>query len=140
MRKYNFFFALFFFSAAVMIFNAEIVRADVTGSVLGTVRDSSQALVSGAHVIITNAQTNLQQETISGSDGSYRFLALAAGVYKLSVTAPGFKTYTTTAIDVKVNDQLQVDVTLSVGSATEVISIEANAVQVQTESAQLGDV
>jgi hypothetical protein len=140
MRKCNFFFALFFFLAAAMIFNAGVVRADVSGSVLGTVRDSSQAIVSGAHITITNAQTNLKLETVSGPDGSYRFLALAAGVYKLSVTAPGFKTYTTTAIDVKVNDQLQVDVTLSVGSATEVISIEANAVQVQTESTQLGDV
>jgi len=140
MRKCNCFFALFIFLAAAMIFNAGLVRADVTGSVLGTVRDSSQAIVSGAHVTITNAQTNLKQETVSGADGTYRFLALAAGVYKLSVTAPGFKTYTTTAIDVKVNDQLQVDVTLSVGSATEVISIEANAVQVQTESTQLGDV
>jgi hypothetical protein len=140
MRKCNFFFALCFFLSAAMIFDAGLVRADVTGSVLGTVRDSSQAIVSGAHVTITNAQTNLKQETVSGADGTYRFLALAAGVYKLSVTAPGFKTYTTTAIDVKVNDQLQVDVTLSVGSATEVISIEANAVQVQTESTQLGDV
>jgi len=140
MRKFNLFFALFFFFAAAMIFNAGVVRADVTGSVLGTVRDSSQAIVSGAHITITNAQTNLTLETVSGADGTYRFLALAAGVYKLSVTAPGFKTYTTTAIDVKVNDQLQVDVTLSVGSATEVISIEANAVQVQTESTQLGDV
>ncbi|HTA57077.1 MAG TPA: carboxypeptidase regulatory-like domain-containing protein [Candidatus Baltobacteraceae bacterium] len=140
MRKCNCFFALFIFLAAAMIFNAGLVRADVTGSVLGTVRDSSQAIVSGAHVTITNAQTNLKQETVSGADGTYRFLALAAGVYKLTVTAPGFKTYSTTAIDVKVNDQLQVDVTLSVGSATEVISIEANAVQVQTESTQLGDV
>jgi hypothetical protein len=140
MRKCNFFFALFFFLAAAMIFNAGLVRADVTGSVLGTVHDSSQAIVSGAHVTITNAQTNLKQETVSGADGTYRFLALAAGVYKLTVTAPGFKTYSKIDIDVKVNDQLQLDVTLSVGSATEVISIEANAVQVQTESTQLGDV
>ena len=90
MRKCNFFFALSFFLAAAMIFNAGIVRADVTGSVLGTVHDSSQAVVTGAHITITNVQTNLKQETVSGADGSYRFLALAAGVYKLTVTAAGF--------------------------------------------------
>src|SRR5882672_2249555 len=140
MRKFNLFFALFFFFAAAMIFNAEVVRADVTGSVLGTVRDSSQAIVSGAHVTITNAQTNLTLETVSGADGTYRFLALAAGIYKLSVTAPGFKTYTTTAIDVKVNDQLKYDVILNVGTVSEHVEIVANAVQVQTESTQLGDV
>ena len=140
MRKCNFFFALCFFLAAAMIFNAGIVRADVTGSVLGTVHDSSQAVVTGAHVTITNVQTNLKQETVSTADGSYRFLSLAAGIYKLTVAAPGFKTYTATDIEVKVNDQLHFDVTLSVGSATEVVSIEANAVQVQTENTQLGDV
>jgi hypothetical protein len=140
MRKSNFFFALSFFLAAAMIFDAGIVRADVTGSILGTVRDSSQSIVAGAHITITNAQTNFKQETVSGSDGSYHILALPAGTYRLTVTAAGFKTYNTTDIEVKVNDQLHVDVTLSVGSATEVISIEANAVQVQTENTQLGDV
>jgi hypothetical protein len=140
MRKSNFFFALSFFLAAAMIFDAGIVRADVTGSILGTVRDSSQSIVAGAHITITNAQTNFKQETVSGSDGSYHILALPAGTYRLTVTAAGFKTYNTTDIEVKVNDQLQVDVTLSVGSATETVSVEANAVQVQTESTQLGDV
>jgi hypothetical protein len=124
----------------IMLGTAAVLRADVTGSVLGTVHDSSQAVVAGAHITITNAQTNLKQETVSGADGSYRFLSLAAGTYKLTVTAAGFKTYNTTDIEVKVNDQLHFDVTLSVGSATEVISIEANAVQVQTENTQLGDV
>ena len=140
MRKCNCFFALSFFLAAAMIFSAGIVRADVTGSVSGTVHDSSQAVVTGAHITITNVQTNLKQETVSGSDGTYRILSLPAGTYRLTVTAAGFKTYNTTDIEVKVNDQLHVDVILIVGSATEIINIEANAVQVQTENTQLGDV
>jgi hypothetical protein len=140
MRKSNFFFALCLFLTAAMIFNAGIVRADVTGSVLGTVRDSSQSVVAGAHITISNAQTNFKLETISAADGSYHILSLPAGTYRLTVTAAGFKTYNTTDIEVKVNDQLQVDVTLSVGSATETVSVEANAVQVQTENTQLGDV
>jgi len=124
----------------IMLGTAAILRADVTGSVLGTVRDSSQAIVAGAHVTITNVQTNLMLETVSGADGSYRFLSLPVGIYRLTVVAAGFKTYKKIDIEVKVNDQLQTDVTLSVGSASEVISVEANAVQVQTENTQLGDV
>ena len=124
----------------IMLGNPGASRADVTGSVLGTVRDSSQAIVTGAHITITNAQTNLKQETVSGADGSYRFLALAAGVYKLTVTASGFRPYAVTDLEVKVNDQQLVDVILAVGSTTETISVEANTVQVQTENTQLGDV
>jgi len=116
------------------------LRADVTGSILGVVRDSTQGVVAGAHIVATNVQTNFKQETVSSADGSFRILALPAGVYKLLVTAPGFRTFTETGIEVKVNDQLHFDVTLNVGSVQEHVEIVANAVQVQTESTQLGDV
>jgi hypothetical protein len=125
---------------SILCFSPTVLRADVTGSVSGVVHDSTGAVVAGAHVVIENTQTNFHQEVVSGGDGSYHLLALPAGVYKLTVTAPGFKTYSTTDITLKVNDELAVDVTLNVGAATEIISVEANAVQVQTESTQLGDV
>ena len=125
---------------SILCFSPNILRADVTGSISGVVHDSTGAVVAGSRVIVENTLTNFHQETVSGADGSYRLLALPAGVYKLTVTAKGFKTYSTTDITVKVNDELALDVTLSVGSATEIISVEANAVQVQTESTQLGDV
>src|SRR6267143_238643 len=115
-------------------------RADVTGSILGVVHDRTQAVVAGAHIVATNVQTNFRQETVSAADGSFRILALPAGNYKLTVTAPGFRTFTETGIEVKVNDQLRFDVTLNVGSVQERVEIVANAVQVQTESTQLGDV
>src|SRR5216684_4430683 len=117
-----------------------ILRADVTGSIQGVVRDRTQGAIAGVHITVTNTQTNFRQETNSGSDGSYRLLALAAGKYKLTVTAGGFRTFTETDIEVKVNDQLKYDVTLNVGTVTEHVEIVANAVQVQTESTQLGDV
>src|SRR6267378_6215669 len=116
------------------------LRADVTGSILGVVRDSTQGVVAGAHIVATNVQTNFKQETVSAADGSFRILALPAGDYKLTVSAPGFRTFTETGIEVKVNDQLHFDVTLNVGSVAEQVEIVANAVQVQTESTQLGDV
>ncbi len=124
----------------IFSFSPNVVRADVTGSVFGVVQDSAGAVVVGARIVITNSQTNFHQETVSAADGTFRILSLPAGIYRLTVVAAGFKTYNTTDIEVKVNDQLHVDVSLSVGSATEVVSVEANAVQVQTENTQLGDV
>jgi len=116
------------------------VHADVTGSIQGVVHDSSGAVVSGAKVVATNVDTNFSKEAVSGSDGTYRILALPAGSYKLAVTAPGFRAFTETGIQVQVNDQLKYDVILNVGTVSEHVEIVANAVQVQTESTQLGDV
>ena len=117
-----------------------VVRADVTGSILGVVHDKSQAVVGGARIVATNTATNLTRDTASGPDGSYRLLALPAGTYKVTATAPGFQQFTTSDIDVKVNDQLRIDITLEVGSVQQEVSVEANAVQVETASTQLGDV
>src|SRR5436190_7748433 len=123
-----------------IIFGPTALRADVTGSILGVVHDRTQAVVAGARIVVTNVQTNFKQDTTSAADGSYRILALPAGNYKLTATAPGFQQFITTDIDVRVNDQLRVDVTLEVGSVQQEVSVTANAVQVQTESTQLGDV
>src|SRR5436309_1681792 len=116
------------------------LRADVTGSILGVVRDATQAVVAGARIVATNAETNLNRETVSSVDGSYRLLALPAGTYKVTATASGFQQFTTTDINVKVNDQLRIDVLLQVGSVQQEVSVTANAVQVETETTQLGDV
>src|SRR5260370_41234205 len=82
----------------ITILGPKVLRADVTGSILGTVRDSTQAVVVGARIVATNVQTNFNQETVSAADGSYRILALPAGVYKLTVTAPGFRPFTPTSM------------------------------------------
>ena len=123
-----------------IIFGPTALRADVTGSILGVVRDRTQAVVAGARIVATNVQTNFKQETVSAADGSYRILALPAGNYKVTATAPGFQQYTATDIDLKVNDQLRVDVILEVGTVQQEVNVSANAVQVETESTQLGDV
>jgi Carboxypeptidase regulatory-like domain len=125
----------------ILFSNAAVIRADVTGSIQGVVRDPSQGAIAGAQLTITNVETNLQYHATSGADGSYRILALPAGNYRLAVSATGFRNFAETDIVVKVNDQLEINITMLVGSAQqEVINVEANAVQVQTESTQLGDV
>jgi hypothetical protein len=125
---------------ALVVFCAAVLRADVTGSIYGFVRDKSQAVVAGAHVTATNVETNLVKETTSDPDGEYRLLALPPGTYTVQASATGFQDFQTTGIDVRVNDRLKIDVTLEVGTIKQAVSVEANAVQVETESTQLGDV
>jgi Carboxypeptidase regulatory-like domain len=124
----------------ILLGSARSARADVTGSVQGVVRDASQAAVAGAQIVITNVQTNQRFDAVTGQDGSYHILALPAAIYKLTVTANGFKQFVENNVTVKVNDELHYDVTLQVGTTTTEVEVEANAVQVQTESTQLGDV
>ena len=133
--------AVFSLIVLILISYPIVILADVTGSVQGLVRDPSGAAIPNAQVTIVNVDTNLKYQATSGNDGSYRILALPAGKYQLTVTAAGFRNFVENDIVVKVNDQLEIDATMQVGSATqEVVNVEANAVQVQTESTQLGDV
>jgi len=126
--------------STVFAFSSIVARADVTGSMTGVVRDRAQAVVPGAKVTIINVQTNLSQEVSSAGDGSFHFLALAAGNYKVTAAAPGFRLYTGTDITVQVNDQLHLDITLDVGAVSEHVDVAADVARVETESTQLGDV
>jgi hypothetical protein len=126
---------------SILTFASIAARADVTGSLSGTVHDPSQALVAGAQVTITNTQTNQSQTTTTDASGAYHFLALAAGTYKISVVAAGFRPYSSSnEITVQVNDQLKLDIPLQVGTVAEEVDVSGSLVRVETESTQLGDV
>ncbi|HTV57042.1 MAG TPA: carboxypeptidase regulatory-like domain-containing protein [Terriglobia bacterium] len=133
-------FALLYSIVSLLVFVSRPAFSDVTGSLTGVVRDRAQAVVVGAKVTITNSQTNLSQSTTSAADGSYHFLALVAGTYKITATAAGFRPYSTNEITVQVNDQLKLDITLDVGTIVEEVDVSADLVRVETESTQLGDV
>ncbi len=117
-----------------------MLMADVTGSILGVVRDPSSAVVKGAQVRVTNTDTNFSQQTVTADDGSYRFLALPVGNYTVNVTFAGFQQFNATNIVLKVNDELRIDIALRVGNVKEEVTIASDALQVETESTQLGDV
>ncbi len=112
--------------------------ADVTGSIQGYVRDSSGAVISGAHVVVTEIATNVSREASTDSQGSYTFLALPPGRYKIIATMTGFQQSTVNNIDLSVNDKLAFDLTLPVGSVQQNVSVEANALQVQTSVTSTG--
>src|SRR3984893_19447892 len=82
---------------AVLILAAIPVAAQLpTGTILGTVKDSSGASVPGATVTVRNTDTNLTRTQMTEQDGSYRFPELPVGHYEAKAEAPGFKTVTPT--------------------------------------------
>ena len=116
------------------------LHADVTGTILGVVRDPSAAVVAGVTVVATNVDTNLSQQAVTNALGEYRILTLPVGNYKVQASAPGFQTFVVTGIDLTVNQELRVDIPLAIGSTSTQIEISATALQVETTVTQLGQV
>jgi hypothetical protein len=114
--------------------------ADVTGTIQGYVRDGSGAIISGAHVTAVQTSTNLNREAITDDQGAYTFLGLPPGTYKLTVAASGFEKTEVEGIVLDVNDRLRFDLTLKVGAVQQTVAVQAEALQVQTSSTQLGTV
>jgi hypothetical protein len=115
-------------------------RADVTGSILGIVHDASGAVIAGVTVTATNAGTNQTRSTTSDVTGEYRLLALPVGRYTIEATQPGFQKFITTDIDLSVNAQRRVDVTLQVGAVEQQVEVSAASVAIETTATQLGQV
>src|SRR5580700_1333891 len=109
-----------------------------TGSITGTVKDSSGAAVSGATVVVTSPERGITRKTTSNSTGEYNESALAPGSYDVIVTATGFKKYEAKGVILDVGEKARVDVPLEVGAtSTEVIVQGENVAQVETQSSEL---
>src|ERR1039457_4056901 len=82
---------------------ADFLKAQTSyGSVVGTVMDPGGALVSGAHVQLTNKGTNAEQTVITGTAGTYTFINLIPGAYSITVTSQGFKAATNELVVVSI--------------------------------------
>ena len=113
-------------SAIVLMF-APTVSASPTGSIAGSVKDSSGAVISGAKLTLTNLSTNAKDETVSDSNGGFQFLQLAPAVYSLRVELAGFKSEAVSDIVVQVDQITHLDATLQVGSVAETIEVSGTA-------------
>ncbi len=108
----------------------------ISGSIVGTVVDSSAAVVTNASVEALNVGTGATVTTITGGTGGYRFENLPVGTYRITVKASGFKAVTQ-QVDVVLNTTGTLNVTLSPGAATETIEVSGTAAILDTSSAQI---
>ena len=111
-----------------------------TGAIVGTVTDSSGAVVPNVSVTLSNQQTGVTAEDHTNQAGNYAFRALLPGVYKITVTAPGFGTFEETDIPVLVSQTNTRDVALTLGQTKTSVTVSAPSVALQTQSAELGEV
>jgi hypothetical protein len=107
------------------------------GSVVGTVTDSTGAIVPGAKVVLKNIGTNAVEKAVTGSGGTYSFINLNPGSYSVSVSQQGFKSATTNQVDVQIGGATRVNVVLQIGDVTQTVTVTDVASDLHTDSATL---
>ena len=106
----------------------------VFGTILGSVTDASGAVIADAVIKITNQGENISREVHSDAQGNYQAENMKAGVYTVSAIATGFKDAVLTDVRLDARQTVRADMKLTVGSAAEKVTVEANAELVNTET------
>ena len=120
--------------------SSAILSAATTGSISGTVKDPSGAVIPGATITATDSATNVQSKTVSDDKGFYAFPSLPVGRYNVKVEEEGFGTQSRNNLQVDANGALVADLTLEMAEKIEEVTVLENAAQVETASSQMGEV
>ncbi|MGH9326366.1 MAG: TonB-dependent receptor domain-containing protein [Terriglobia bacterium] len=126
--------------AALLMLVPTLVLGVVTGSISGTVRDASGAVVPGVTVTARNVETGVSQKILTDAAGFYNFPALPIGHYDVLFQKSGFKKYEESGAVINVNTFLRIDALLQVGTVTSTVTVQGTPVAVNTRNAQLGEV
>ncbi len=108
------------------------------GGISGLILDSSGAVVPGAQVMLRNNATGVAQSTVSTKAGLYTFVSLTPGVYELRVTQKGFESVLQSNVTVSVDQVSTLNISLSVGSSTEVVTVTSTTDLAETSNSTVG--
>ncbi|HKD05480.1 MAG TPA: TonB-dependent receptor [Bryobacteraceae bacterium] len=111
-----------------------------TAAISGRVTDASGAVIAGADITVVNVETNFTSDTKTNNEGFYRVPSLRPGPYRVSAASAGFKAYVRDGLQLRVGDNLEINVALEVGVTSESIKVTAEAAQLQTETSSSGAV
>lgn len=126
---------------SVLAFLSSALQAQLsTASLNGVVRDSTGAVVPKASVELRSEDTGVTHDTTTNDSGVYAFQNINPGRYTLKISAPSFSTKEVSSFVLAVNQTATIDASLTPGAQTEVVSVEAQAEQLQVSSAELGTV
>ena len=121
-----------------LLLSTQAGAQNATGRVIGTVSDEQGAAVPGAKVVVTNTDTNVRWETITGADGTYQVLNVPIGNYSVSVEHEGFTKTISSPQSLEINQSLRLDIRLTVGALSQTLTVGANASQVETVNPTVG--
>src|SRR3984957_5662378 len=126
--------------AVVFSLAAALVFGQSGSSLSGVVSDPTGAVIPAATLTLINVQTGGEQSTVADGAGRYNYPAVSPGKYKLTAKHPGFSDVIVNNIELLVSTATTVNVTFEkVGSTSTTVSVEASAVQVNTQDATLGN-
>jgi len=126
----------FVFSFVLPYANAQSTNASLTGRVT----DPSKALIVGAKVAAISADTNIRYEDVTNSSGEFYLTNLLPGTYRIEIEKPGFKKLIKPDINLHVQDALDIDLQMTLGSASETVTVQSGVPLVDTESASVSTV
>ena len=120
---------------------APIARSQVdSGTFVGTVRDASGGVVSGAAVTVTSVETNVGHKATTNDQGEYNIGHLKPGLYNIAVEFAGFKTAVEFNIKLNINQVVRVDVNLVPGVVSEHVEVSAMEPLVESQTSSIGQV
>ncbi len=122
-----------------LLFAVFFAAAQENAELTGAVTDPSGAVVPNAKVTVTNNATGEVRTTATNGAGLYDLPALSNGTYSLKVDAPGFSIYQKTGIVMNVAATVREDVSLVVGGANQTVTVQANALHLQTETNEVSN-
>ena len=142
MKDYVKFLRIALVAIIVVLGLSQVANAqEITGAIVGTVKDSAGASVPGATVTVTNRETKIAVRTVQTNDeGQYSVGDLPATNYDVAFEARGFKKQIQNNVEVNVGARRTLDATLDAGDISEVVTIEANPVAVELSNATVGTV
>src|SRR5713101_7936460 len=111
-----------------------------TATISGLVVDPSGLSITGAEIKLVDIDRGTTTSTTTNSSGLYAFSSVRPGRYRMEITTAGFKVVNVTGLTVNVQDHLQQNLKLSVGSVSQSVTVEGNASLVDTESAAVSTV
>ncbi len=124
----------------VALLGCAFVASAQNATVIGTVTDPSGSVIANVKITITNIETGLTRTLTTSDSGQYAVPELAIGHYDVKAEAAGFKTAEQKGIVLQVGDRTRLDFQMQLGGAQETITVEANAVRVQTDSGEQSNV
>jgi Carboxypeptidase regulatory-like domain/TonB-dependent Receptor Plug Domain len=110
------------------------------GTLLGTVRDATGAVVPAATITVTDVSTNLSKTTTTNSGGDYQIPNLLSGTYNVTIVANGFRQLTRRGVPLDPRAEVRVDASLEVGETQQTVEVTASAPVMTTETATVSDV